>query len=276
MIMKTNAKINLSLDVLAKRKDGYHDLQSIMQEIPLCDTIYVEKSENITVSNNIGLPNDETNIAYKAAKAFFSAAGTEGGATIHLEKQIPLGAGLGGGSANGAGVLKALQELYAPGLSEETLLEAAAKVGADVPFFLKGSCCFAEGIGEILTPCTPLQGMFLLLLKPPMAVNTGMIFRAYDETEPSIRPDHLLLLRLLKEGDSLSFAKNMVNTLEEVTVRFCPEIAEMKNHLLRCGADGAMMSGSGSTVFGLFTDKEKAEIAQKSYAKPAFTALLTL
>jgi len=260
MIIKTPAKVNITLDIKGKRSDGYHDVYMIMQEIPLYDIITIEKSDTIEIKNNLPyLPCDERNIAYRSAKLFFEHTKIRGGAYIHIEKNIPVGAGLGGGSTNGAGVIMALNEMYNAKLSLKKCMELGAQIGADVPFFMLGGTCLAEGLGEILTPIAHLPKCFMVLAKPPFSVSTKLVYQSLNLEEINKRPNTDAVISALEQGDLKTIAKNMVNVLETVTIKKYPKINEYKKIMQRSGALGALMSGSGSTAFALFDDFNKAK-----------------
>ncbi len=277
--VKVYAKINLMLDICARRSDGYHDLFMIMQSVGVYDTVTVEriKGREIKLSCNIGdIPLDERNIAYKAAEAFFNAAKIRKpsrGISIDIIKRIPHAAGLAGGSADGAAVIKALNELYGTGLSDDELCRIGAKVGADVPFCITGGTLLAQGIGEVLTNVKPLRKCYILLAKPDFGVNTGLAFSQFDRYGKEYSPDCLGMLKAVqsrKLEDIASRCENVFEQFIEVPNRiYIKEI--MKNH----GALGACMSGSGPTVYGIFDNKENAEIAAKELKNLAKDVIVT-
>ncbi len=248
------AKLNLTLGVRSRRTDGYHELDMLMQTVDLFDTVSVEKASEITViSTGAFLPYDNT--LRRAAEYYRALTGR--GAAIRVHKNIPAQAGLGGGSADGAAVLRALDALYGE-VDRATLYEIARKVGADVPFCLKGGLCRAEGIGEILTP---FEGMKLhtVIVKPERGVSTGELFRAL--TLPRRMPDTLSAIAAISRKDLPALSRLLFNALEEPAEEQVPEIGEYRRLLLEEGAAGAVMTGSGSAVFGLFENREKAEAA---------------
>jgi 4-diphosphocytidyl-2-C-methyl-D-erythritol kinase len=257
------AKINLSLDVTAKREDGYHSLKTVMAQIPLYDRITVRKSPEISVKTNlIFLPEDNGNIAYKAAGLFFKYTGISGGAEIIIEKKIPVSAGLAGGSADGAAVLKALNRLYETGLPLSVLSEIGDKIGKDIPFCLRGGVCLAEGTGEKLTVLPKIPECYIVLTKPSnINVSTKSVFTALDVSEIELRPDTAGIISGLYEGDIIKIARRMYNVLEDITVKLHPKIAALKQTFSDYGADGMVMSGSGPSVFGIFRDGEAAKSA---------------
>jgi 4-diphosphocytidyl-2-C-methyl-D-erythritol kinase len=254
------AKINLSLSITGKREDGYHTLESVMQEISLADTVSLERIPcGILLScNKEGIPTNEKNLCWKAARAYLDAAKIQGGVKIDLIKRIPDGAGMGGGSSDAAAVLKAMQCLYP---SKVSLPEIALKIGADVPFFLSGKTALCKGIGEELTPISfrGKDAIFCVAAKNCEGLSTPSIYRLYDETvsEPRVG-DTKSFQKALEAGDREAILRLMQNDLEPIAIVLRPQIALLKGILLSLGANGAMMTGSGSAVFGLFFSREKA------------------
>ena len=260
------AKLNLTLGVLYKRADGYHALDSIMQTIDLFDTVTVERARDIVVtSTGMMLPYDNT--IRRAAEQYCALTGRS--AHIRVIKRIPAEAGLGGGSADAAATLNALQELYGE-VDEKTLLEVAAKVGADVPFCLRGGTQRAEGIGEALTPVRGMK-LNLLLAKPAEGVSTKKLFSLLKL--PRKMPDTMAALKALADGDLAALCPLLYNALEEPAIELVPEIGRIKAELLSLGAKAACMSGSGSAVFGVFSDSEGAEAARAKLPGVAFSAV---
>lgn len=270
-VLKSYAKINLTLDVTGINSDGYHNVSMIMQTVGLFDIIIVDKCHHgISVSSNLKyLPANDKNIAYKAAQQFFAYTGIRSGAMIRIQKNIPVSAGLAGGSSNAAAVLAALNVLYNARLSIDELCSIALKLGADVPYCLIGGTCLSEGIGEILTPVAPLPELNIVLVKPPVNISTAVIYEEIDNAEIKQRPDNNEFIKLLEAGDIKKIGNSLCNVMEAVTVKTCPEISSIKNQLMSYGACGALMSGSGPTVFGLFQDyftaKTAADIFYKKY-----------
>ena len=265
MQIKVNAyaKINLLLDIINKRNDGYHDLFMIMQSINLYDTVTVTetKTRKITITCNIDdIPLDEHNIAYKAAVQFFKDTKIKNkGINIDIVKRIPHAAGMAGGSADGAGVLVALNELTGADLSIDELCKIGVKIGADVPFCIKGGTLLAQGIGDILNKVKPLRKCFILIAKPDCSVNTAYAYRQFDECGKAHTPDKLGMLYAMQSRDLKSIAEKMENVFEQfIAVDNKVEIKSiMRNH----NALGVCMSGSGPTVFGIFENKEDANNA---------------
>ncbi len=273
VLINSQAKINLSLDVCGVREDGYHTVRMLMQKCNLCDSVYVEKMERgIQLSCNLHfLPTDERNIAYKAAKMFFEQTGIDGGVRINIEKRIPVSAGLAGGSGNAAAVLQGLNMIYDAGLSEEQLECMGLKLGADVPYCLRGGTVLAEGIGEQLTTLPALPKTAVVIVKPKISVSTAEIYKAIDSEEICVHPDTEAMIACLARGDVCALAERMHNVMEPITQRLHPEIAQIRESLLSDGALGAIMSGSGPSVFGLFTDFAQAKKAAAKFKEKYFT-----
>ena len=260
------AKINLFLDVLNKREDGYHNLSMIMQTIDLCDEIDIEKAEKISLEcNKDGIPLNEKNLVWKAADLFFEYTKINGGCKIYLKKIIPDGAGLGGGSSDAAQVLIALNEIYDTKLSNEQLKGIAVKIGADVPFFIEKGCCLAEGIGDILTPIENNTNPYVLVYKPEVSISTKWVYESLNlNNKKEKNKDELI--ELLKAGN-MKFYDGIFNVLEDVSITKYPEIEDVKNKFKNLGATNAMMTGSGSAVFAIFIDKIKAKEALGHFEK---------
>lgn len=257
-------KINLGLDVLGKRDDGYHDLDMVMQSVDLCDKITITKndSDEITVKSNTGkIPNDESNLAYKAAKLIIDEFKINKGVEIEIEKNIPISGGMAGGSTDCAAVLKGMNKLFKLKLSEEELMERGVKLGADVPFCIMGKTARAEGIGEVLTPIPNKLKGYIVLAKPPISVSTGFVYGRIDEVEVENKPDTEAMIEAIEKNDLKGLADSICNVLEEVTIPDYPIVQEIKDKMIKNGALNAMMTGSGPTVFGLFDDKKKAVAA---------------
>lgn len=263
--LKALAKINLGLDVLGRRDNGYHDVRMVMQSIYLYDDIRLEKMARpgIEVQTNLYfLPVDENNIAYKAAAALIDEYGIKEGVKITLNKHIPVAAGLAGGSSNAAAVLYGMNWMFGLKLSKRSLMEKGVKLGADVPYCLMRGTVLAEGIGEKLTPLPSIPKCVVLVAKPPISVSTKVVYEALDAKEVITHPDIDGLITGLKEGSLSQIAGSMGNVLEEVTIPLYPVIHRIKDEMKAAGALNAMMSGSGPTVFGLFNNKAEARVAQ--------------
>ncbi|MBQ9414472.1 MAG: 4-(cytidine 5'-diphospho)-2-C-methyl-D-erythritol kinase [Clostridia bacterium] len=267
------AKINLTLYVEGKRADGYHELTSVFQTVTLADTVILEQADHIKLScSDPALPTDERNTAHRAAAAFFAATGIQGGATIHIEKRIPQQAGLGGGSADAAGVLVGLNALYDAGLSTADLCRIGASVGADVPFCVAGGTAMVTGIGEILRPLPPMPDCAIAIVKPPIGVSTKEAYQAVDAL-PKSPADRDAMCRALQNGDLIAIARLLDNDFERALC--LPEVERAKDQLRSFSPLGVSMSGSGSAVFALFDREETALAAAKAtvgvFCRPSAT-----
>lgn len=264
MELKALGKINLGLDVLGKRPDGYHDVRMVMQTIYLYDqiTITKRKEPGIGLSTNLFyLPVNENNLAYRAAKLLMDEFEIRSGVDIFLEKHIPVAAGMAGGSSNAAAVLYGINRMFDLGLSMEELMKRGVSLGADVPYCIMRGTVLAEGIGEILTSLPPMPRCQIVVAKPPVSVSTKMVYEKIDSRRIVEHPDIDGIIEGLKEGDVTKIASRMGNVLEQVTVEEYPVIDKIKKLMNEGGAKGAMMSGSGPTVFGIFTEKSLAKKA---------------
>ena len=264
---RSYAKINLTLDVLGKRPDGYHDVEMIMQTVSLHDIVVVNKTDaEISVATNLRyLPVNEKNIAYKAALAFFEHTNINGGCDISITKNIPVSAGLAGGSGNAAAVLCLLDRLYNTNLPLKTLKELGATLGADVPYCFSGGTALATGIGEILTPLPDIPKCTILMVKPPISVSTGAIYEAIDTAEILKHPDTDAMICAIKSGDIGAVADNLSNVMGTVTENMHPIVRGIRRKMILNGALGAVMSGSGPTVFGIFPDYDTAKKSHDSF-----------
>ncbi len=272
--LKALAKINLGLDVLGQRENGYHDVRMIMQTIYLYDNVILQKTENpgIHLKTNLSfLPVDDKNIAYKAAKLLMDEFNIEGGIEITLEKRIPVAAGMAGGSSNAATVLVGMNRLYGLGLSEQELMKRGVQLGADVPYCIMRGTAIAEGIGEILKPLAPMPKCYILVAKPGINVSTKTIYEKLDAHEIEEHPDIDGVIAGLETGDLEKVAESMGNVLERVTIEDYPIIQDIKDVMKSSGALGAMMSGSGPTVFGIFKEKAVAKQARQKIKKLGLT-----
>ncbi|NJD01783.1 MAG: 4-(cytidine 5'-diphospho)-2-C-methyl-D-erythritol kinase [Ruminiclostridium sp.] len=271
------AKINLSLDVIGKRDDGYHELRMIMQSIKLHDIVHIETAASgIAVScDNKQVPSDLENIAGKAALLITGKFGIKGGLKIYVKKNIPVAAGLAGGSADAAAVLKGINDLFSLGVSNTGLMAMGKQIGADVPFCIAGGTMLAEGIGEKLTALASFSGVNLVLIKPKIGVSTAWVYKNLDIGKIINRPDTEKLIAALGNSDINQVAANMKNVLEGVTIPSYNVIQEAKDRLIEMGAIGSMMSGSGPAVFGIFTDRHKAEKAYKATKDSRWDRFLT-
>jgi 4-diphosphocytidyl-2-C-methyl-D-erythritol kinase len=266
LLVLAPAKINLSLDVVGRRPDGYHLLSTVMQSLELADRLTVRLDPDTAqirlASRSGGIPLDSRNTAWKAAELFLRHTGIRSGLSIFLDKQIPAAAGLAGGSADAAAVLLALDCLLPGQLDRRGLFDLAARVGADVPFCLQGGTVLCEGIGEQLTPLPPLGRMPVLLCKPDFGLSTAWVFSQLNLDQLGRRPDQAAVLAALANRDLAALAGHTANVLESVSLRACPVLHDLKNQLLEAGAVLALMSGSGPTVFGLFSDQDSCAAAK--------------
>ena len=272
--LKSLAKINLGLDVLGRRENGYHDVRMVMQTIYLYDNVTLQKKETPGIdlkTNLFYLPVDEKNIAYKAAKMLMDEFQIEGGISITLDKHIPVAAGMAGGSSNAATVLVGMNRLFHLGLTEEELMERGVKLGADVPYCVMRGTALAEGIGEELTQLPPLPKCYVLIAKPAISVSTKVVYEKLDAHEIEDHPDIDGILEGLEAEDIEKIAASMGNVLERVTIEDYPIIEEIKETMKEEGALNAMMSGSGPTVFGIFNDRKLGRQAQRRIRQNGLT-----
>ena len=262
MRLRALAKINLGLDVIRKREDGYHLVEMIMQTIDLYDIIKIKETniDEIKInSNSLDIPLNEDNIVYKSAKVLKDEFNIKNGVEIFIEKNIPVAAGMAGGSSNAAAVLVGLNKLWNLNLSKESLQKIGLKLGADVPFCISGNAALAKGIGEELTYINGLsKDTVILVCKPNLFVSTKDVYEGLDLQNIKNRPDNNFLIECLEKGNINLLAKNMVNVLETVTSKMHKEINDIEKVMLKNNALGSMMSGSGPTVFGLFDKEEDA------------------
>lgn len=266
--VKAYAKINLGLDVLRKRPDGYHDVQMIMQTVNLFDTITIKKTkfQSITMSSNLYyLPTDQRNLVYKAVQLFCEHYPIRSGLNIALNKRIPVAAGLAGGSSDAAATLMGLNQLYGTNLSLDELMELGLMLGADVPYCLLMGTALSEGIGEQLKPLDSMPDCKILLVKPDISVSTKYVYENLILNDDTSHPDISSMLKALKENNLYKLTPLMENVLETVTIKEYPIINEIKEIIKSKHALTALMSGSGPTVFGIFDDLHKAENAYKFF-----------
>lgn len=264
--LKALAKINLGLDVLGRRENGYHDVRMVMQSIYLYDEVKIAKKPEPgieLVTNLTYLPVGEGNIAYKAAALLMEEFGIETGVKITLKKHIPVAAGLAGGSSNAAAVLFGMNRLFGLKLSQQELMDRGVKLGADVPYCIMRGTVLAEGIGEELSVLPAMPKCTVLIAKPAAGVSTKAVYEALDASEIAAHPDIDGIIEGLKQGSIKKVAASMGNVLEDVTIPMHPVIEEIKNEMKAAGALNAMMSGSGPTVFGLFETRAAAKTAQR-------------
>ena len=262
--LKAYGKINLGLDVVRRREDGYHEVRMIMQTVRVYDAIELNRTEEegIRLSTNLYyLPDNENNLGYRAAKLLMDEFGIRDGVEIKMKKFIPVAAGMAGGSSDAAAVLFGVNKMFGLGLSMTELEERGVKLGADVPYCLMRGTVLAEGIGEKLTPLLACPKCFVLLAKPPISVSTKMVYEKLDALEITEHPDIDGILNGLARKNIHKVAECMGNVLEQVTIPVYPVIEQIKNVMKEGGAMNAMMSGSGPTVFGLFEDRQSARRA---------------
>ncbi|MBE5926484.1 MAG: 4-(cytidine 5'-diphospho)-2-C-methyl-D-erythritol kinase [Lachnospiraceae bacterium] len=262
--LKAYGKINLALDVVRKREDGYHEVRMIMQTVKMYDYIKIKKSKEkgIRVYTNLSfLPTDENNLVYKAAKLLMDEFNIEQGIEIKLDKFIPVAAGMGGGSSDAATVMIGINKMFELGLKKNELMDRGVKIGADVPYCILRGTCLAEGIGEKLTTLKPMPNCYVVVIKPSISVSTKFVYENLRANELTYHPDIDGMIADIGAGDLHAVAGKLGNVLETVTQEEYPVIGEIKRSLINDGAINALMSGSGPTVFGLFEDKDVAENA---------------
>lgn len=269
MKIKAYAKINIALDVVEKREDGYHLLRMIMQTIDLYDTIIIDKIDSgIKLKcNKHYVPTDERNLAYKAAKLFMETYSINQGVEIDLVKNIPVSAGLAGGSTNAAGVLKLMNKIFNINASEDELKALGLKLGADVPYCISGGTALCEGIGEKITQLKPFKDKILVLIKPPFGVSTREVYKEFNLSKAIFHPKIEGLIKAMEKDDIYFVADNMKNLLENVTLKRHRVITNIKEEVKSNGCIGTMMSGSGPTVFAFFDDMLKAQICYDNMKK---------
>lgn len=279
IIIDAHAKINLSLDVLGKKENGYHELSMIMQSISLKDIVTIRQLEdddnNIYIKcNRPEVPTDHRNIVYNAFKIVSRKYNISRSIEVDIEKNIPISGGLAGGSTNAAAVLKGLNKLWNLELTQKELMEIGVEIGADVPFCIMGGTALSEGIGEKLTPLRPFKDKLILLANPGVEVSTADVYKNLNLTSLNNRPDIKKIISAIEEDDTILLAKNMKNVLESVTTKIYPQIEDIKTQMIDCGAIGSLMSGSGATVFGIFENKEKLENCKLKLEKTIQTVII--
>ncbi|MDE7225119.1 MAG: 4-(cytidine 5'-diphospho)-2-C-methyl-D-erythritol kinase [Acetatifactor sp.] len=260
---KAYAKINLGLDVVRRLENGYHEVRMIMQTVGIFDVLTFAVAESgIRITTDSGeLSVNEDNLVYKAARLLMETCGVKAGIEIHLEKHIPIAAGMAGGSSDAATTLLGLNELFALDLSQEQLRQLGVRIGADVPYCIMGGTALAEGIGEILTSLPPAPRCNVLIARPDIQVSTRYVYEHLDARETWLHPDIDGMQSAIRGGDLTGITSRLGNVLETVTVERYPVIARIKQEMLSCGALGSLMSGSGPTVFGIYESSEQAETA---------------
>ncbi len=264
---KAYAKINLGLDVLRRREDGYHELRMIMQTVDICDDLLFERTAEPGIAiraDREELPLDRGNLIYRAAELLFREKKMAEGVRVTLTKRIPIAAGMAGGSADAAAAMHGLNALFAMGYSVRELQELGVKLGADVPYCLAGGTMLAEGIGEILTPLPPPPACFLVVAKPDIDVSTAFVYGNLHADRLTYHPDIDGMIGALRAGDLSGITDRLGNVLETVTAGAYPVVSEIKELLRRAGAENALMSGSGPSVFGIFKERGAAEAAARA------------
>ena len=275
---KAYAKLNISLDVSKAREDGYHDMVMVMQTVSLCDELSITLDQTGIVRAEADLryiPRDDRNLAVKAAKLYFAKTGREGtGAVIRMKKRIPVGAGMAGGSSDAAAVIRALSRNFGQELKKDEMMALAEQTGSDVAFCVLGGTALAEGRGEILTPLRDMPDCTIVICKPDYSISTPELFRAIDREKLRVHPDTAGILEAIREGNLAQICRRMYNVFEDVPDRRMKIIGGIKTRLINKGAEGAVMTGTGSAVFGIFTDENTAKKACSAMAKEVpFTCL---
>jgi len=267
--IKAYAKINLGLDVVRRLENGYHEVKMVMQTVGIYDVLTFEQtSGGIVISTDSGeLPTDENNLIYKAARLMIERYNIGGGVRIHLEKHIPIAAGMAGGSTDAAATLKGMNELYQLGCTQQELMEIGVTIGADVPYCVMGGTALAEGIGEKLTALAPAPDCYLLVAKPDINVSTKYVYEHLDAEGVKHHPDIDGMVAAIEAGSLHGVLERMENVLETVTIPAHPIIEQIKHRMEELGALNSLMSGSGPTVFGVFDEREKAQEAYEVIGK---------
>lgn len=278
--LEARAKINLGLDVLRKRPDGYHEVKMIMQSLDLHDDLEIEETEEEGIQltcNAANLPTDGSNLVYKAAILLMKQKKYDKGVRIHLTKRIPMAAGMAGGSTDAAATLIGMNDLFRLGYTQEELMELAVKIGADVPYCVMGGTALSEGIGEILSPLPDMPDCYILIAKPDIDVSTAFVYGNLRAAELTWHPDIDGMIDAIRGQSLEGITDRLGNVLETVTVPAYPVINEIKELMVKTGALGALMSGSGPTVFGIYNNLEDAESALQTVkdSKLAGTVCLT-
>ena len=264
MRLQAFAKINLGLDVLGKREDGYHEVRMIMQTIRMYDQLDMRKSVEPGIhltTNKKYIPVDENNLVWRAAKLMMDTCGIMEGVSIHLHKVIPVAAGMAGGSSDAAATLVGMNRLFHCGLSKEKLMELGVQIGADVPYCVLRGTALAEGIGEKLTVLPPMPDCWILIGKPGISVSTKYVYTTLDLNTDTVHPDIDGMKKALEDRNLYGITERMGNVLQDVTIPAYPEVERIKEQMKTLGAVNAMMSGSGPAVFGIFDNEEKAQKA---------------
>lgn len=268
--IKARAKVNLTLDVVGKRPNGYHDVRMVMQQIDLYDEVEVVVTEGVSIKLTCSdefVPTDQRNIAYKAAQIMKKKYDLKQGFQIHIDKNIPVAAGLAGGSTDAAAVIRAINELCGLNLSMSEMQDIGLQIGADVPFCILENCALAEGLGEVLTPIRGFEHAWMILIKPNFGVSTKEVYKALKWESIQSHPNTEAMVQALSDQNRHEIMSNLRNVLEDVTIEMFPQVASVKTFLTGYGAEAVMMSGSGPTVFGFFKTYEKARNAHRKIKK---------
>ena len=280
--LKAYGKINIGLDVIRKREDGYHDLDMIMQTVGVYDDVIISREDGtqtyeIEVSTDADiLPNDKGNLAFMAAKVLMEAYDIKSKVKIHINKRIPIAGGMAGGSADCAAVLRGVNQLFQLGLTDEQLQEYGVKLGADVPYCIVGGTKRAQGIGEILTDLPTPPKCYVIIAKPDAFVSTKFVYSHIRPAQIENHPDIDGIIESIKAGDLYGMCEKMANVMEDVTIPEYPIIQKVKDILKSNGAVNALMSGSGPTVFGIYDDEEKAKQSMDALSGKEFVSQLYL
>ena len=265
--LKAYGKVNLGLDVIRRREDGYHEVRMIMQTVKLYDRIILERnhSGNISLRTNLPyLPVNEKNLVYRAIDIIRREYGIKDGVSANIIKRIPVAAGMAGGSTDAAAAFVGMNQLFSLNITQEKLMEYGVSLGADIPYCIMRGTALSEGIGEILTPLPPVPGCWFLIVKPGFSMSTKFVYEHLTLDEHTAHPDIDGMVSALKNHDLTGVTDRMGNVLEQVTKQHYPAIDELKTTMKKNGALNALMSGSGPTVFGIFTSKEEAEHAARA------------
>lgn len=280
LALKAYGKINLGLDVLRKRPDGYHDLKMIMQMVDVYDDIVITKTDRkdeiVVATDKFVLENEKGNLAYMAVKLLFDEFNIHQGIEIKINKRIPIAGGMAGGSSDCATTLMGINKMFDLKLSKEDLMKRGVKLGADVPYCVLGKTAIAEGIGEMLTPLPTPPSCYVIIAKPPVSVSTAFVYGNIRPDEITKRPDIDGMAEAIKNGDLYKMSSLLYNVMEDVTVPEYPIIADIKKMMIENGALNSIMSGSGPTVFGIYDNLEKAENTMKLLKKSNLTEQLYL
>ncbi|MDO4978456.1 MAG: 4-(cytidine 5'-diphospho)-2-C-methyl-D-erythritol kinase [Eubacteriales bacterium] len=268
--LKAYAKVNLGLDVIRRREDGYHDVKMIMQTIKLYDQLTMQRNNSgeITVTTNLPyLPVGKKNLVYRAIDLIREEYGIKDGVDVQLTKHIPVAAGMAGGSTDAAAAFVGMNQLFKLNITQDTLLKYAVTLGADIPYCIMRGTALSEGIGEVLTPLPSIPSCWFLVVKPVFSISTKFVYENLHLNENTVHPDIDGMVEAIKAGDLAGITSRMGNVLEDVAISDYPQIAKIKETMNSLGAMNSLMSGSGSTVFGIFTSKEQATAASKIFQK---------